>query len=164
MFAPFSTKLMERVWKRCEELLIDESNIKLRIVTDDRLMRTDHYLNYTGEANLALVNFVDSLTVFISKACLNLAFSLQECWMIFKFRLFLFFLFRLCAWLAEDRVDRPFLLLVFLNIKEAESRNQILVTLYILLGETTQEVFLLEPFGFLNIALMRLTIPIEKHT
>ena len=37
MFAPFSTKIMERIWQRGDELLIDESDIKLWIVTDDRL-------------------------------------------------------------------------------------------------------------------------------
>ena len=83
MLAPFSAKLMERIRERCNELLIDESDIELWIVTNDRFARIDQCLDYTSEAYLALVNFVDSLTVIVVKACLYLVSGLQECWMTF---------------------------------------------------------------------------------
>ena len=49
--------------------------------------------------------------------------------------LFLFFLSRLCAGLAEDGVDGPLLHFVLLNIEEAESGDEVLIPLHILLGE-----------------------------
>ena len=165
MFAPLSTKLMERIWERSDELLIDESYVKLWIVTNDRLARIDQCLDYTGEPNLTLVDFIDSLMIFLGEACLYLASSLQKCRMaLLNLGLLLFFLFRLCAGLAEDRVNGSLLSLVFLNIEEAKSCNKFLVPFRTLLGETAQEVFLLEPFSLLNVALVRLPVPIEKHT
>ena len=65
VFAPFSAKFIERVWERCDKLLIDESDIKLWIVTDDRLTRSYQCLDYTSEAYLTFINFIDPFTVFL---------------------------------------------------------------------------------------------------
>ena len=76
VFAPLSTKLVERGGERGNELLIDESDIKLWIVADDRLARVDQRLDYSGKAYLTLVNFFNLLAIFVSESFLNLASSL----------------------------------------------------------------------------------------